>query len=104
MQKAASLAKQTRKSVETVLIENFGIDPIHFSIAMLLNLEIGQLTPPVGITSFVCLDVTKVPIGPYLKEIGPFLIAIFFVLIVTTYIPQVVLFLPNLVFGTVGAP
>ena len=86
------------------LIESFGIDPIHFGIAMLLNLEIGQLTPPVGITSFVCLDVTKVPIAPYVKEIGPFLVVIFFVLIVTTYIPQVVLFIPNLVFGKAGVP
>jgi len=81
------------------LIENFHIDPIHFGVVMLLNLEIGQLTPPVGITSFVCMDVTKVRQGAYLREIWPFVIVIFLVLIATTYIPQVVLFLPDLVFG-----
>jgi tripartite ATP-independent transporter DctM subunit len=82
------------------LVEKFGIDPVHFGIMMMLNLEIGQLTPPVGITSFVVMDVTKTDIKSFMREIIPFLYALGIVLLLTTYIPQIVTFLPNLIFGT----
>lgn len=68
---------------------------------MMLNLEIGQLTPPVGITSFVVMDITKTPADQFFKETVPFIIGLMVVLMLTTYIPNVVLLIPNLVFGRV---
>jgi tripartite ATP-independent transporter DctM subunit len=82
------------------MVEKFGIDPVHFGIVMMLNLEIGQLTPPVGITSFVVMDVTKTDIKRFMREMVPFLYGLGIVLILTTYVPDLVLFLPNLIFGT----
>jgi tripartite ATP-independent transporter DctM subunit len=81
------------------LIKQYGIDPVHFGMVMMLNLEIGQLTPPVGITSFVVMDITKTPIGPFMKEMVPFIIGLIVVLMVATYIPDLVLFIPNLIYG-----
>lgn len=81
------------------MVEKFGIDPVHFGIMMMLNLEIGQLTPPVGITSFVVMDVTKTDIKSFMKEMIPLLYVLGGVLLLTTYVPQVVTFLPNLIFG-----
>ncbi|BEQ13189.1 TRAP transporter large permease [Desulfoferula mesophila] len=84
------------------MIEKFGIDPVHFGIMMMLNLEIGQLTPPVGITSFVVMDVAKTDIKSFMREMIPFLYVLGVVLLLTTYVPQVVTFLPNLIFGASG--
>ena len=81
------------------LVQKYGIDPIHFGVAMMLNLEIGQLTPPVGITSFVVMDITKTRTDQFFKEMIPFIIGLIVVLGLTTYIPDVVLLIPNLVFG-----
>lgn len=81
------------------LIQKYGIDPIHFGVVMMLNLEIGQLTPPVGITSFVVMDITKTPANQFFKEMVPFIIGLIVVLALTTYIPDFVLLIPNLVFG-----
>jgi tripartite ATP-independent transporter DctM subunit len=83
------------------LIQKYGIDPIHFGVAMMLNLEIGQLTPPVGITSFVVMDITKTPAAPFFKEMIPFIIGLVVVLLLTTYVPGVVLLIPNLIFGKI---
>ncbi len=65
----------------------------------MLNLEIGQLTPPVGITSFVVMDITKTPADQFFKETIPFIIGLIVVLGLATYIPDIVLLIPNLVFG-----
>ena len=80
------------------LIKEYGIAPIHFAIVMMLNLEIGQLTPPVGITSFIVLDVTKSDVAEFFKEILPFLAVLVANLLLATYCPPVVHFLPNLLF------
>ncbi len=65
----------------------------------MLNLEIGQLTPPDGITSFVVMDITKTPATQFFKETVPFIIGLVVVLGLATYIPDIVLLIPNLVFG-----
>ena len=80
------------------LIAEYGINPIHFSIVMMLNLEIGQLTPPVGITSFIVLDVTKSDVAEFFKEILPFVGVLIANLLLATYCPPIVYFLPNLIF------
>ena len=76
---------------------SFGVDPIHFAAIMLLNLEIGMITPPFAANLFVGCRVGKVSMDQVLPHMAPFYIACFIILLITTYIPQVVLFLPNLI-------
>ena len=54
------------------VIKQFGIDPVHFGIVMLLNLGIGLLTPPVGTTLFVGCAIGKVSVDDVMREIWPF--------------------------------
>ena len=78
------------------LAANFGIDPIHFGVVVVLNLMISLLTPPVGMGLYLTCKVGNVKFIPLLRELRPFLIGLFVVLLLTTYIPEIVMFLPNL--------
>jgi tripartite ATP-independent transporter DctM subunit len=78
------------------LIKSFGINEIHFGIVMILNLMIGQITPPMGTTTFIVCKLAEVKLADFLKESWPFLILLIIALILVTYIPQTVLWLPNL--------
>jgi TRAP-type C4-dicarboxylate transport system permease large subunit len=78
---------------------DFGIDPVHFGIIMILNLMIGLMTPPVGMVLYVLSGVSKVPFEQIVKAIWPYIIVLTIVLFILTYIPEIVLFLPNIVFG-----
>lgn len=77
------------------VIEQVGIDPVHFGLVVSLNLVIGLMTPPVGIALFVVAGITKVSITKLSRAIVPFVIAAVVVLFVVTYIPDLVTFLPD---------
>jgi tripartite ATP-independent transporter DctM subunit len=77
------------------VIKQFGIDPVHFGIVMLLNLGIGLLTPPVGTTLFVGCAIGKVSVDDVMREIWPFYYVMFTVLMLVTYIPALSLWLPK---------
>ncbi len=72
-----------------------GIDPIHLGIIMVVNMEIGMLTPPVGLNLFVTAGITGNSIGWVIKAVLPWLLLLLFFLILITYIPQISLFLPE---------
>lgn len=76
---------------------SFGVDPIHFAGIMLLNLEIGMITPPFAANLFVGCKVGKLKINEVLPKMWPFYVAAAVVLLITTYVPAVVTYLPNLV-------
>jgi C4-dicarboxylate transporter DctM subunit len=78
---------------------SFGVDPIHFASIMLLNLEIGMITPPFAANIFVGCRVGKTSMDKVLPKMMPFYICCLVVLLVTTYVPQFPLFLPNLTGG-----
>ncbi|MFC1795636.1 TRAP transporter large permease [Pseudomonadota bacterium] len=73
-----------------------GIDPVHLGIIMVVNLEIGMVTPPVGLNLFVTAGVAQMPIEQVIAAAFPWLLVLLSVLIIVTYIPAVSLFLPNL--------
>lgn len=73
-----------------------GIDPIHLGIIMVVNMEIGMLTPPVGLNLFVTAGITGHSIGWVIKAAMPWLGLLLIFLMIITYIPQVSLFLPEL--------
>ena len=60
----------------TPMAESFGISPIHFGILMIVNLEIGYLTPPVGINLFVASGIFEEPIGEVIKSILPLILVL----------------------------
>ncbi|MDO6687721.1 MULTISPECIES: TRAP transporter large permease [unclassified Agarivorans] len=72
-----------------------GIDPIHLGIIMVVNMEIGMLTPPVGLNLFVTAGITGKSMGWVIKACLPWLSLLLFFLILITYIPQISLFLPE---------
>ena len=73
-----------------------GIDPIHLGIIMVVNMEIGLITPPVGLNLFVTSAVTGMPLTAVIRAALPWLMLLISFLMVITYIPAVSLALPNL--------
>ena len=76
------------------IVKSLGIDLVHFGVVMVLNLMIGQVTPPFGVCLFVISDVGKVKLDALYKAILPFLIPLIAVLFLCTYCPTVVTWLP----------
>src|SRR6266481_4723322 len=78
------------------VMTNFGVDPVHFGMIMMLNLGIGLCHPPVGSILFVGCAVGKVTIEEVMKRIWPFYGVMFAVLMLVTYLPELSLWLPHL--------
>ena len=76
-----------------------GIDPIHLGIIMVVNMEIGMITPPVGLNLFVTSGVAGMPMMSVVRAALPFLAVLFVFLIMITYIPAISTFLPNTFMG-----
>ncbi len=74
-----------------------GIDPIHLGIIMVVNMEIGMLTPPVGLNLFVTAGITGNSIGWVIKAALPWLCILLIFLVLITYVPQISLFLPEFI-------
>ncbi len=75
-----------------------GIDPVHLGIIMVVNLEIGMVTPPVGLNLFVTSGITGMPLTKVVRAALPWLTVLLVFLVMATYIPWISLFLPNLLF------
>lgn len=82
------------------LLPKFGIDLTHFGVVMVLNLMIGQLTPPFGIVLYVLMKVGNISFDKLVKALVPFYIPIFVVLVMIILFPSLVTFLPNLFFAS----
>lgn len=76
-----------------------GIDPIHLGIIMVVNMEIGMITPPVGLNLFVTSGVAQMPMMAVVRAALPFLAVLFVFLIMVTYIPWLSTFLPTTFMG-----
>lgn len=72
-----------------------GIDPIHLGIIMVVNMELGMLTPPVGLNLFVAAGITRKPIGWVIRSCLPWLALMLCFLMLITYVPSISLFLPE---------
>jgi C4-dicarboxylate transporter, DctM subunit len=72
-----------------------GIDPVHFGVIMILNLNLGLLTPPLGICLFAAEEIADCGLPSLIKETIPFLLTSLFVLILITYFPAISLWLPH---------
>jgi C4-dicarboxylate transporter DctM subunit len=72
-----------------------GIDPIHLGIIMTVNMEIGMITPPVGLNLFVTAGVAQLPVTKVVRAALPWLVVLLAALLVVTYVPWVSLVLPR---------
>ena len=77
------------------LAVQLGIDPIHLGVIMVVNMEIGMITPPVGLNLFVTSGITGESITWVLRAALPWLLILLVFLALITYIPQISLFLPE---------
>lgn len=78
-----------------IVTTQLGLDPIHFGIIMILNLNVGLVTPPVGAVLFIGCSVAKLKIQDLVKPLIPFYIAMFVVLLLVTFIPEISLWVPE---------
>jgi C4-dicarboxylate transporter DctM subunit len=76
-----------------------GIDPIHLGVIYVVNMEVGLVTPPVGLNLFVASGITSMSLVEVVRASWGWLMILLGFLIVVTYIPEISLWLPNLLFG-----
>ena len=76
-----------------------GVDPVHFGIIMVVNMEIGMCHPPVGLNLYVASGITKMGITELTVAVLPWLFTMLGFLLLITYVPQLSLWLPRLLFG-----
>ena len=81
------------------IANGLGLNLVHFGVMVVLNLMIGQVTPPFGVCLFVISDVNKVRLESLYKSILPFLLPLIATLALVTYMPSIVTWLPNLLLG-----
>jgi tripartite ATP-independent transporter DctM subunit len=78
------------------LIRELGVDPVHFGLILVLNLNIGLVTPPFGMCMFIANQIAKSSIGAFTRELVILLPALIALLLLVTYVPAVSLWLPRL--------
>lgn len=76
-----------------------GIDPIHLGVIMVVNMEIGMLTPPVGLNLFVASGITGLSLKEVIVASLPMTVILLLGLLLVTYIPSISLWLPTLMYG-----
>jgi len=81
------------------VVQQLGIDPVHFGLVMVLNLMIGLLHPPMGMVLFVLARVARLSVEKTTMAILPWLIPLLLSLLLITYIPQISLWLPRLFYS-----
>ena len=76
-----------------------GVDPIHLGIIMVVNMEIGMITPPIGLNLFVTSGITGMSLVKVVKAAMPFVGVLFLFLILVTYVPVLSTWLPYSLMG-----
>jgi len=76
----------------------FGVDPAHFGIVMVVNLALGMVTPPFGVNLFAACTVAKVRIEHMIRPLLPFVLVVLGCLLMITYVPAISLTLRDLAY------
>ena len=76
-----------------------GVDPIHLGIIMVVNMEIGMITPPIGLNLFVTSGITGMSLSRVVRAAMPFVLVLMLFLILVTYIPWLSTSLPYAIMG-----
>lgn len=78
------------------IVVNAGFDPVHFGIIMAIMIQIGGVTPPVGVNMYTVCSLGNIPIESFVKESIPFIAAILILIAIFIVFPEIVMFLPGL--------
>ncbi|MFT6452385.1 MAG: C4-dicarboxylate transporter DctM subunit [Halocynthiibacter sp.] len=78
------------------VLHQLGIDPVHFGIVLIVNMEIAFLTPPIGLNLFVLSSIARAPMSEAVRGMWPFVILMAGFLLLITYVPEISLWLPQL--------
>ena len=78
---------------------NIGIDAVHFGVVITLNLMIGLITPPMGLSLYSVAAVAHMPVQDIVRELWPYFLALLAVLFTITFVPQIVLWIPDYFMG-----
>ena len=78
--------------------QRLGIDPVHFGILIVVNMEVGMCHPPVGLNLYVASGIAKMGISELTVAVLPWLLTMLGFLLLVTYVPQISLWLPNQIF------
>jgi C4-dicarboxylate transporter DctM subunit len=81
------------------VLGELGIDPIHFGIVLIVNMEIAFLTPPIGLNLFVLSAIGRAPLTEAIRGIWPFIILMVIFLLLISYVPELSLWLPGMVYA-----
>jgi len=81
------------------LLAPLGIDPLHFGVVIVINMEIALLTPPVGLNLFVIANISNTPLAQVVRGTAPFVVLMLVLLVALTYIPAISLWFPMWVMG-----
>lgn len=76
-----------------------GIDPIHLGIIMVINMELGMITPPVGLNLYVASGLARMGLTEVTLAAAPWIMVVTAILLLVTYVPQIALWLPRLMYG-----
>jgi TRAP-type C4-dicarboxylate transport system permease large subunit len=79
---------------------SYGIDPIHFGIIFLANLEMGFLCPPAGMNIYFASAVFNKPLKSVVQSVLPALMAIFIGTVLISWFPMLVMTLPKMVLAS----
>jgi tripartite ATP-independent transporter DctM subunit len=77
----------------------FGVDPVHFGLIMIVNLAMGMITPPFGVNLFAACQVAGISIERIVPRLLPFVLTVLACLLIITYVPQVSLFFRDLLYA-----
>ncbi|MBN1849665.1 MAG: TRAP transporter large permease [Deltaproteobacteria bacterium] len=78
------------------IVNKMGFDPIWFGVVMVLVMEMGLITPPVGLNVFALAGVTDIPLHTIFRGVLPFVVAMIICIVLLVVFPQIALFLPGL--------
>jgi C4-dicarboxylate transporter DctM subunit len=76
-----------------------GIDPVHLGIVFTINMEIGMITPPVGLNLYVASGIAKMGLTEVTMACAPWIIVMIAFLLLVTYVPSIAMWLPNLLYA-----
>lgn len=79
------------------VVTGLGVDPIHFGLIMVMNLTIGQCTPPVGVNTFVACRIGSIKMESMFKWLFACIAMMIISLLICTYVPAISMALPNLI-------
>jgi TRAP-type C4-dicarboxylate transport system permease large subunit len=77
------------------IVEKLGIHPLHFGIILIMNLNLGLCTPPVGTALFLGCGIAETTVTKVIRHILPFFASMIVTLLICTYVPEISMWLPD---------